>query len=169
MPVSAGQTATAAQWNLDTLGGTIIARGRRTSNSSTSSSTTPTGVLRLDDIPLTAGRAYMVMTSSLVLHSSTANDVVRAGIYYTTDGSTPTGSSTLMDFVQEAVDITSNPPAQPIVIGYFPAGTETLSVLLAVSRQTGAGAADLLGSSTFPIDIYVIDRGEDPGSTGTSL
>src|SRR5688572_4356855 len=100
----------------------LIARGRRESNST--STTTEVGVLRIDDIPLTGGRSYLVQTSSLVLHSSVANDVVRAGIRYTTDGSPPSTSSTLMGIVQERIDATANPPAQPLVVGYFPASDE---------------------------------------------
>lgn len=169
MPVLAGQAVTAAQWNLDTLGGTVIARHRRTSNSSTASSSTPVGILRLDDIPITAGRSYWVVTSSLVIHSSTANDVVRVGAYYTTDGSTPTGASTLLGIVQETVDATANPPAQPLSVMYFPTVDEIFSVFLGVARQAGAGNADVLGSTTFPIDLYIIDMGEDPGATGTNL
>lgn len=147
----------------------LLQRARRTSNSSTANSTTPVSVLRLDDLPIIGGRAYLIQTSSLVLHSSTANDVTRAALYFTTDGSTPTSSSTLLAITQKTVAATANPPTSIISMMYFPTVNETLSLLLTVSRQAGAGNADILAGTGFPIDIYVHDMGVDPGDTGVDL
>lgn len=167
MPVLAGDTATAAQWNLDTLGGTLIARGRRETNSTTT--TSEVGVLRLDDIPILAGRTYIIDTSSLSMDGNTANDILRATIRYTTDGTTPTTSSTILVLAQElqanaSFSVFCNPRAS-----YTPAGNETLSLLLTVARATGAGTVGMVGSATNPIELFVIDMGEDVGDTGTDI
>lgn len=147
----------------------LLQRARRTSNSSTSTSTTPVNVLRLDDLPITGGRAYLIQTSALVLHSSNATDVARAALYYTTNGSTPTSSSTLLAITQKTVSATANPPTSVLSVMYFPTVDETLSLLLTVSRQAGAGSVDILAGTGFPIDIYVHDMGVDPGDTGVDL
>lgn len=165
MPIQSGSRALAS--DVVTATRKLVARGRRESNST--ATTTEVGVLRIDDVPITGGRAYFVQTSSLVLHSTVPADRVRASIRYTTDGSTPSTSSTLMGIVQEQVDATANPPAQPALVGYFPSSDETLSLLLTVSRQAGTGSVDILGSSTFPIEVFLIDMGVDPGDTGVDI
>lgn len=145
----------------------LKAIGIRTSNSSTT--TTEIGVLRIDDIPILSGHRYKIETNSITLHSSVANDVVRATIRYTTDGSTPTTSSTaLCDAQLSAVNTTF--PATNLASGsYVPGSNQTLSALLTVSRQSGTGNAQLLGSATFPIELYINDFGPDSGDVGTDV
>ena len=162
-------TANDHQTRLETLetAPVLKAIGIRTSNSSTT--TTEVGVLRIDDIPILSGHRYKIETNSITLHSTVANDVVRATLRYTTDGSTPTTSSTqLCDAQLSAVNTTF--PATSIASGsYVPGSNQTLSVLLTVSRQTGSGNAQLLGSSTFPIEIYINDLGPDSGDVGVDI
>jgi len=54
---------TATKLNRALRSGRCIGRARRITDSPSSSSTTLVPILRLDDIPLTAGRLYVVMTS----------------------------------------------------------------------------------------------------------
>lgn len=146
----------------------LIARGRRESNST--STTSSQGVLRIDGVPLLGGFAYEIDCSSLVIHSSVANDVVRASVFVDTTGAAATTASTLLGIAQERVDSTTNPPAQPLKTDYYPANDiASASFLLAVSRQSGTGNGDLLGSGTFPIAMLIKLNGLDPGDTGTDI
>lgn len=143
-----------------------VARGRRTTNSSTT--TTEVGVLRIDSITVTSGRLYGIFTSALILASTIANDTLRAIIRGDTS-TTATTSSTQLDMGQLQQPNTSAPPGSMIVALYPAAATATLSVLLSVARQTGTGNVQILGASTFPIDMWVVDLGPDPGNTGVSI
>lgn len=146
----------------------MLARGRRITGSTTT--TTEVGVLRLDDIPMVAGRIYKIYTSTLQLVSSVANDGISANLRYTTDGSTPTTSSTLL--TAAARDGQSNATTGFGTIAsalYAPAGTETFSVLLSVARVNGTGNCSISGSASFPIDLIIQDFGTDPTDTGTDI
>lgn len=145
----------------------IKAIGIRTSNSSTT--TTEVGVLRIDDIPITGGHRYEIKTNSIIIHSTTANDVVRAAIRYTTDGSTPSTSSTQLCVAQDAIVNTSFPPSTVASGTYVPATDETLSVLLTVSRQTGAGNVQIIGSATLPTELTIVDLGIDTADVGVDV
>jgi chitobiase/beta-hexosaminidase-like protein len=154
----------------DVYAGTIIARGRRTSNSTASAS--EQGVLRLDDIPITNGRLYQIYTSGLMLDSTVANDESRARIRYTTDGSTPTTSSTILpgsqaDYRQADAGI---PEHVHIRTTYAPSSDQTLSLLLTTSRIAGTGNISIGADGTSNVcDLYVMDCGEDPGDTGVDI
>jgi len=145
----------------------IIARGNRTTSSTTT--TTEVGVERLDDIPVYAGRSYKIWTSPLNLDSSVANDVVLAAVRYTTDGSTPSTSSTVLSAIQERCDDATNGPVLPFCCDYSPAADQLLSVLLSVGRVSGTGSVSIIGSATRPINLNVEDMGPDPGDTGVDI
>lgn len=145
----------------------ILAIGIRTTNSSTT--TSEVGVLRLDDVPITGGHRIEVKTNSITLHSSVNADVVRAIIRYTTDGSTPTTSSTALCDAQLTVNNTTFPTTSIASGTYVPASNETLSALLTVSRQSGSGNAQLLGSSSFPLELTIVDLGVDSGDVGVDI
>lgn len=168
MPALAGQTATAAQFNLDTT--QIVAYAERTTDSSTT--TTIVGVLRLDDVPLTGGYLYKVMTSTLHLDSSAIDDHIEARITYTTDGSTPTtASSTLPGGRSQARQSVSASFGEDRAIQalYAPASDETLSLLLCVRRDSGTGSVGISGTGGFVIQMWVEQLGENPGDTGVDI
>lgn len=147
----------------------ILAIGVRTTNSSTTTTSTGIGVLRLDGIPIAAGHRIEMKTNSIPLHSTVVGDIVRATIYYTTDGSTPTTSSTALNDAQLSVANTTFPNTGITSGTYTPASNQTLSVLLGVSRQSGSGNSQLLGSAAFPIELTVVDLGIDTGDVGVDL
>lgn len=166
MPVifAAGQRITAARLNALPKG--IIARGQRTTSSS--STTTEVGVLRIDGVPVVAGRSYKVWTSPLAVHSSAANDVVRARIRINAAG-TATTSSTQLAITQDIVPNTAHPPAPGISGRYDPGSSGTLSVLLTVGRQTGTGNVDILSGAGLEIELVVEDIGLAVGDTGVDI
>lgn len=145
----------------------LVKFGRRESNSTTT--TTEQGVMTLDDIPITAGRRYLIETSALLLDGSIANDVIRAVIRYTTDGSTPTTSSTILCLDQDIQPNVSFPIGASPSSTYAPVSDETLSLLLSVARVTGTGTVGMLGGSTTPIEVLVWDLGTDIGDSGTDI
>src|SRR5690348_15363931 len=141
--------------------------GNRQTNSTTT--TTIVGVLRLDDVQLRGGRAYEIKTSALRTTSG-ANDGVTATLRVTTDGSTPTTSSTAI--ATGSTQTTSASVFESITLQrlYQPSSDQLLSVLLCVARTTGsAGNAGLGGDATYPIEIWIVDVGEATADAGTDI
>lgn len=158
---------------LDPLVDEINARGlkgfaERTSNSSGSTGT-EVGVLRLDDIPLTTDRSYRIETSNLRLTGG-ANDNVTVRLRATTDGSTPSISSTLIGEASADIDDVGTFEHAAIRVRRQPIGAETFSVLLTVIRAAGAaGTASLGGASTYPIQVSIVDEGPAVSDTGVDI
>lgn len=167
MPVvtfASGQRLPAARLNALPKG--VVMRAQRTTSSSTT--TTEVGVLRLDGVPIVAGRSYRIWTSPLAVHSSAANDVVRARLRVSTSG-TATTSSTQLAITQDIVPNTAHPPAPSISSRYDPTSSGTLSVLLTVGRQTGTGNVDILSGSGLEIELVVEDVGLAVSDTGVDI
>lgn len=161
------ELVTATKLNRSLRTGRCLARGRRITNSSATS--TEVGVQRLDDIPIFAGRMYLIKSSSLLLNSSVANDVAVARFRITTDGSTPTTASPLLTQAGTRIDNTSTGDYVNVLGPYMPTADETLSILMSVGRGAGTGNISMLYSSVTPIDMMLFDCGEDPGDTGVDL
>lgn len=155
---------------LAALGSTrIVGRHRRTTNST--GTTSEVSVVRIDGMQVFAGHAYRVKLASAIFVSTVANDIVRAPVYYTTNGTSATTGSTLMGIIaQTDVENTSWVPVQPGELLYVPASTHLLSVLLTVARAAGTGTVSITAvSPNNPLDFYVEDLGTDPGDTGVNL
>lgn len=163
---------TATKLNRSLKAGRCIGRARRITNSTATSGTALTAVLRLDDIPIFAGRLYTVRSSNLFFDASVANDVGQGILTYTTDGSTPTISSTTFPggVTQTIIPNISFGEARPILTTYTPATDQTLSLLLCAARATGTGVIVIQANGAGTLcEFAVYDQGEDPGDTGTDL
>lgn len=145
----------------------IVARGRRTTTSS--GTTTEIAVLRIDDIPIIGGRTYKISTSCMSMQATVNNDIVSANIRYTTDGSTPTTSSTALGGLGVSIPNAAVGIAHPFIGYYYPASDQTFSVLLSVARASGTGSASIGASATQPIDLIIEDMGIDTGDVGVDL
>lgn len=167
------ELVTATKLNRSLRTGRCIGRARRVTNSNTVTAASPfVAVLRLDDIPLLGGRQYTIVSSPLNLDTSQNSNVGQATLTYTTDGSTPTVSSTILPgSVVKSMIPDGNQPEEVIInTTYIPAADETLSLLLCIARQVGTGAIMIVADGTNTItEIRVIDQGEDPGDTGVDL
>lgn len=167
-PITAGQTLTASLLNQKLL--KCVARGRRTSTSSASTGT-DVGVLRVP-APARYGKLYVVMCE-VQLDSSVTNDEIRARIRYTTDGSNPSVSSTILpgSMVQTRQADANVPETKTIFAVYPSASDHTATFLLCVGRIAGTGnctiSVDTANGDS--LDLSVFDVGDDPGNTGTSI
>lgn len=145
----------------------IVARGRRTTTSS--STTTEVAVLRIDDIPVLAGRTYKISTSCMSIGSTVNGDIALANIRYTTDGSTPTTSSTALGGLGVQVPSAAIGMAHPFIGYFFPSSDQIFSVLLSVARASGTGSVSIGAVATQVIDLIVEDMGFDTGDVGVDL
>lgn len=167
--ILAGQTLTASLLNSKFQKN--IARARRTNNSSASTSTTSVGVLRLDDKPIKANRAYRI-TWKASFDVATATDTMRGLIRYTTDGSTPSTSSNLLAGSGGETSFTSNATASTVTVStsYTPVTDEILSVLLCVQHNVGTSSSIMQADGgIFLTEMWIDDMGDDPGNTGTAV
>lgn len=146
--------------------GSVIARGNRQTNSTASA--TETGVIRLDNIPMTNGRAYWIGTNPLSIDTTVNNDIGRILLRINTAGVATTASTNIW---LGQVRLADNTAAEQLSAGvvYIPSGTVTASVLLSHTRAGGTGNIQVLSSSVLPTDLLVVDLGEDPGDTGTDI
>lgn len=163
---------TATKLNRALKAGRCIGRARRITNSSTSTGTTRIPVLRLDDVPITAGRLYNIRTGVLQVDGATANDVGLVELLYTSDGSTPTIASTIVvgGSGQTIQPNTASNAVVSISTTYTPAADETLSLLMTFRHDVGTGAMGLIADAGGRIiEFGIYDQGEDPGDTGVDL
>lgn len=144
--------------------GTAIARGNRVSSSTTT--TTEVGVLRLPVGTLAAGVTYLIRTSSMLM-ACTASATLGGYLRYTTDGSNPTTASTAM--IQAQVDVVVSYQSLVLSALYTPATAVNLTLLLTCARAAGSGNASIAGGAATPIDLWVTVAQKDPGDTGVDI
>ncbi len=162
---SAGQKARASQLTQ----GTIIGWARRITTSSTNSTSTDIGVLRLDNVAVVSGRSYSIRSNSLNVASTVNNDVVRVSVRYRTDGVAAGITDTFLPGGQGYVNIIASGGTITFDIQYVPSGNQTLSLLLCIARSSGTGATTLFCDSVRVTEIKVLDAGVDVGNTGVNL
>jgi hypothetical protein len=171
MALAAGEIVTADQYNRDTE--KIVNRARRVTTSGNATTTgVATAVLRLDDTTIAGGYLYGIRTSSLALQASAVGTYCRAQIHYTTDGSTPTTSSSVLPgaVTQTISAVVSQSINSPILGLYSPGSDEVLSLLLSIVRTGGtAGNVTIFADATNTIDMWIENLGLDPGDSGVDL
>lgn len=148
-----------------------VARARRVSNSTATTSTTEVGVLRLDDIPVLAGHNYSI-GYQCSMDVATVTDTMRALIRFTADGSTPSTSSGVLAGSGSEGMVASATTTEAIFVetDYTPAADELLSVLLTIRHVIGTGNIILQAdASVFHTQIWIDDMGDDPGDTGVDI
>jgi len=146
--------------------GSVVARGDRQTNSTAASA--EQSVLRLDNVPLVNGRVYWIGTNPLVTDVTVNNDAPRVFIRINTAGTATTASTNIALNQSRTADQTIG-ELLSVGLMYTPGATVTASILLSHSRASGTGNVQILGSSTIPIQMWVVDLGDDPGDTGVDL
>lgn len=145
----------------------IIARARRTSSTG-NITTTETGVLRLDSVPVVSGRAYKIVTNGINMDTDTSNDVGTVRFRVNTAG-TATTSSTLINSFRNTIDNNSQSNVVS-AIGMFIAGsTGNASFLMSLVRQAGSGNLIIFCDATNYLDMWVEDMGVAPSDTGVVI
>lgn len=153
----------------------IVGRHVRTTNGTATSATTAATAqpyMRITGIPILANRLYRIAAYNLGVFGS-GYGRAQAGIYITTNNTTPTTSSSVIKQAAMEMSNTGFVESLSMEAHYSPAANQTLGVLLAywyvdpppagVITVTGYAAAD------WPVDLVVEDLGVDPGATGTNL
>ena len=151
----------------------IVGRARRTTASPTANSGTNVAVLRLDDIPMRANGSYTIRCPNLWPRGSVANNILEVILRYTTDGSTPSGTSAILPGgIGRSPLLPSGSTAisMDVETEYIPASDETFSVTLFIALAVGSGTVGFFADGSGAItEIKVIHNGPDCGDTGVDL
>lgn len=163
---TAGQPLTAQALNNGTR--RCIKRGTRTSTSSNSSSTTPVGIVRVDNVTLQAGRTYEVTMSGHP--NGTAADNIRRFVTWAV-GSTATAASTVLIGSESFAPISAGAFCWSTRFtcgdaGYPGPGTGSFAA--AFNRDTGSGADNMFCSTNRTFQLSVDEVGNESNS-GTNL
>lgn len=150
------------------LQGAVIARGRRTTSSS-GATTTPVGVLRLDSVPVVAGRIYTIHLSPLIFSSTVASDLINADLRIALGATATNTTPGYTSLVEGARSGGGSQFTVGFEVDYPAATTGNLSILLTVVRAAGTGTVSLMASTSIPLSMWVKDAGLDPGNTGVAL
>lgn len=173
MTFFAGDTLDATDLNLPPWGLGMIAYGSRPSSNGnagpiTPSGSTSTGVLRIDNITLKAGRRYLIESSDLRVDLGTATDRPRFELRLNTSGTATTSTAITARTEVGGADLNNMPHLRRIIT----AGSDTsvASLLLSVTRPTGSGSVLVMaGTDDETLWIGVTDLGVSVSDTGVVL
>lgn len=149
----------------------IIARHRRTTNSTTTTQTVQTSAQGVCWVggALLIGRLYRVSAKNVGCYTVAAGRA-RLQLTYTTNGTTPTAASTVLVTTDETETNPGNKVLNRDLAGlYVPGSNQTIKVLISIWNDNIAGTAGTFASATWPTDLVIEDLGVDPGSTGTNI
>lgn len=163
MAFTAGQKVRASELNAT---GVLIARGRRTTNSA--AGTGVIGVLRLDDVPVTAGRCYLINARGGMWPTAAGDTRADVTVRFTTTGATPTTASPILALVGRQLFTTGYVEPFDIAQTYTPGSNQLLSLLLCFDSIDSDPIA-AYGAADWPVEILVTDLGADPGNTGVAI
>jgi hypothetical protein len=163
MPVFAGDNTYAADLNsieTELVQRGLIARAQRPTTKTIT--TSETGILRLDSLPLKAGRAYKITAPHLRVDFVTATDRAAFRFRVSTSGAAGTGSSAIARV--ETGDVQS----AHLEAMRIPGSDEVLSVLLCGIQYVGSSTATVQGDES-GIEIWVEDLGPATADTGVDI
>lgn len=155
----------------DQPAGLIRKHLRGTGGSITGVSTTETGFIRIDSIPIRNGYTYEVVANRCVVTATVAGTTGICRLRGSTSGNATIASSLLDggEIRTSAAPDTSNVP-ELVLIGYFDSSTTgSLSVILTVIRAQGTGTVGLFASSANVSPLLIKEIGVTPADTGTDL
>jgi hypothetical protein len=156
---------------LETSAQVVIARARRITATG-NITTTETPVLRLDNIPVRAGKIYQINTSGINIDTDTANAIgtMKMRIAYAVGtGTLATISSPQFGQMRNTVDDIVSSNIIPLSGFYIASADGYISILLACQRVGGSGNLVVFCASNEILDLVVQFGGADPGDTGVVL
>ena len=141
-------------------------------DSATINSSTYVIIAELAGGPIYAGRIYWI-GFNYQLKTSTTTDVFRQNYRYTTDGSTPTATSSLINGSDRFINAASNSGGSTGVTQsafFIPAAdADQLKVALVINRNSGTGSANVLFQfATQAMQCFFIDLGDTGAALSTS-
>lgn len=157
---------------LETGAQAVVARGRRVT-STAAITTTEVGVLRIDNIPVQAGKIYRISTSNINMDGSVANDIAtcrfRLG-FGVAPGTIATTASTFLGYIRVVQDDASQSNVVSAQTFYVATQDGYISVMLTCVRQGGTGNIVVFCSTgADSLDLTVEYGGDDPGDTGVTI
>lgn len=156
---------------LETAAQVVLKRGRRTTATG-NVTTTETGFLRIDNIPVVAGGIYQFTTTNMNVDTTVSNDIsdVRCRVAYSAStGTAATTSSTQIAHFRNTIDDASQSNVLPLNGFYIATADGYISLLLSVVRVTGTGNIVVFCSGSEILDFVVQFGGTDPGDTGVVI
>jgi hypothetical protein len=146
----------------------MVAYGSRVTNPATTT-TVEVAILELDGVHVTAGVAYRIGTSSLIMDSTVANDSMQVAIRYTTDGTSVTTGSALMTSMEHDLGGLAAQARSPMDVIYQPTEDQVLNMILTQVRTVGTGSVSVQHINGMPIDMFVEAIGIAPPDGGIAL
>lgn len=156
---------------LETGSQAVVKRGRRITATG-NITTTETGVLRIDNIPVAAGSIYQVNVSNINMDTTVSNDIgeVKLRVLYSASpGSPATTSSPQINHLRNTIDDATQSNVIPLNAFYPASADGYVSMLLSAVRVTGTGNLVVFCASTEVLDFVVQFGGVDPGDTGVVI
>lgn len=156
---------------LETGAQALVARGRRTTSSG-AITTTETGILRLDNIPVQAGKIYRISTSGINMDASVADDVATTRFriaFGVAPGNLSSTSAQQFGQLRLAQDNAAQSNITPGQCFYVATADGYISVLMSTVRIAGSGSIVVFCSATEILDLTVEYSGDDPGDTGVVI
>lgn len=156
---------------LETGAQSVVARGRRITSSGTIT-TTETGVLRLDNIPVQAGKIYRISTSGINMDTTVAGDVAACRFrlaFGVAPGNLSSTSAAQIGQLRLAQDNAAQSNIAPGQAFYVATADGYISVLMSVVRMAGTGNIVVFASGSEILDLTVEYGGDDPGDTGVEI
>lgn len=142
--------------------GGVIARYARATNKGTFT-TTETGIVRIDDVAMLAGRAYSIRYPRIRASSSVAADRIKWHCRINSAGLAVVGSTLIARSEGIAGD------SMHLEVIRYPAVDENLSIWLGCLRVAGTGNITALGADEGGLEVLVEDLGVSVGFNGTDL
>lgn len=165
---SLGAEADWVNGRIDDLPKGVIAQYARTS-AITGVTTTETGYVRIDNIPIRAGYRYAVLVPVCNITADATDRIGRARLRASTSGNATTASTVIGQTRNSQPTDVSQTNITPLHGTYDATTTGTLSVLWSVVRAGAVGSVGLYGAPTEPADIYVSEIGLTPAASGTDI
>lgn len=144
----------------------LVKYALRTTASGSTSGATVLGVLRLDNIPMVAGRAYLLMTANVRIDASVSTDRVKASLLANTGGVATIASTEYARAESAVADLNTLGNMQAMI---FPAATvANAGAMIAISRPSGTGTAATVAEA-MGLWLAVFDVGLAVANTGVAL
>lgn len=149
----------------------LIKRTRRTTVTGLVT-TTETPFLRLDNIPVQAGKVYQINVTNINIDTTVSNDIGDCRLrvaYAATTGTLATIASSQIAHFRNTIDDATQSNVGQLGAFYIATADGYTSMLLSIQRVSGTGNLVVFCSTTEILDFVVQFGGPDPGDTGVVL